>query len=282
LESQNDDQSFLKHILSLFRRKKDKQKNSKQEIEKILDDVEERGIIEEDQGDMIHNIIELKDTAVREIMVPKGDMVALERRVSLGELIETIKEHGCSRIPIYENSMDNIIGVVYAKDVLNYWNSKAEDVDITQMMHPPYFVPEGKKLIDLLNEFRQKQSKIAIIIDEYGNVDGLLTMGDLIEEIVGDMQDEDEQEQEQTIINKGDGVFQVDPKIPVDEFSDAFGMDIPDGNYDTIAGFITSKLERIPKTGETLEHNGVLFEIASADKKRISRLVVHAAPGQES
>lgn len=282
MESQNDDQSFLKHIIALFRRKKDKQKDTKQEIEKILDEVEERGIIEEDQGDMIHNIIELKDTAVREIMVPKGDMVALERSASLDDLIEAIKEHGCSRIPIYENSMDNIIGVVYAKDVLHYWNSKAEEVDITQMMHPPYFVPEGKKLIDLLDEFRQKRSKIAIIIDEYGNVDGLLTMGDLIEEIVGDMQDEDEQQQEQSIINKGEGVFQVDPKMPVDEFSEAFGVDIPDGSYDTIAGFITSKLERIPNAGETLEHNGVLFEIASADKKRISALVVHAALRQET
>jgi len=275
-DDENQEKITLLHRLWFLLKKEDIQVDTKQEIEKILDDVEEKGIIDGDQGDMIHNIIVLKDTTVGEIMVPKVDIVSLERSASIDDLIEVITSKGCSRIPIYEDNMDNIVGVVYAKDVLKYWKSSDEDITIEAMMHPPYFIPEKKKLIDLLKEFRQKHSKLAIIIDEYGNVDGLVTIGDLIEEIVGDMLGEDDEQIEECIVEKGDGAYYVDPKMPIDEFMEAFDADIPDGKYDTIAGFVTFVLQRIPKAGETLEYNGVLFEITDADKKRISKLVVHA------
>lgn len=270
-----DSISVLKRLWYFLKREKI-HTNRKEEIEKIIDEVEEKGFIDEDQGDMIHNIIVLKDTAVREIMAPKVDMIALESSSSLDDLVDVITSKGCSRIPIFEDSMDNIVGVVYAKDVLKYWKAKDEIPDIKALMNPPYFVPEGKKLIDLLNEFREKRTKMAIVIDEYGNVDGLLTMGDIMEEIVGDIVGEDDMYREAEIVEKGDGIYSVDPKLPIDEFSEAFDVEIPEGSYDTVGGFITCRLERIPKTGETLEHNGVLFEIAGADKKRISKLIVHA------
>ncbi len=276
-EENRGEQSFLKGLLSLVKKEK-KPKSTKQEIEKILDAVEERGIIEEDQGDMIHNIIELKETAVREIMVPKVDMVALESTASLDDLVETIITHGCSRIPIYEKTMDNIVGVINAKDVLKYWRQAPQNLDIREMMHKAYFVPEGKKLIDLLNEFKQSRSKMAIVIDEYGNVDGLLTIGDIMEEIVGDIQGEDDELLEHDIEDKGDGSFSVDPKMPIDEFAEAFAVTLPEGGYDTVAGFITFILQRIPEAGETLEYAGLRFEIEQADKRRISKLIVHALP----
>ena len=262
-EENRGEQSFLKGLLSLVKKEK-KPKSTKQEIEKILDAVEERGIIEEDQGDMIHNIIELKETAVREIMVPKVDMVALESTASLDDLVETIITHGCSRIPIYEKTMDNIVGVINAKDVLKYWRQAPQNLDIREMMHKAYFVPEGKKLIDLLNEFKQSRSKMAIVIDEYGNVDGI--------------QGEDDELLEHDIEDKGDGSFSVDPKMPIDEFAEAFAVTLPEGGYDTVAGFITFILQRIPEAGETLEYAGLRFEIEQADKRRISKLIVHALP----
>jgi len=209
-------------------------------------------------------------------------MVALEVSSSLDELIEVFARQGCSRIPIYEESLDNIIGVVHAKDVLKYWNHKDRPEDIRDLMHPPYFVPEGKKLIDLLKEFRQKRPKMAIVIDEYGNVDGLLTIGDVVEEIIGDIVGEDEAVPEEEIVQEEEGVYSVDPRLSIDEFSERFGVEIPEGNYDTIGGFITCRLERIPESGETMEFGGVLFEVVEADKKRISKLIVRTPARKES
>ncbi|MGC9324055.1 MAG: hemolysin family protein [Desulfomonilia bacterium] len=267
--------TLLKRLWSFLRKEQEESATTK-EIEKILDEVEEKGIIDEDQGDMIHNILVLKDTTVSEIMVPKGDMVALECSSSLDDLVELIQKEGCSRIPIYEENLDNIIGIVYAKDVLKYWKSSDEISEIKELMHPPYFIPEGKKLIDLLKEFRQKRNKMAIIIDEYGTVDGLVTIGDIIEEIVGDMIGEDDEYVEEDIVHKGDGIYYVDPKMPIDEFSEIFNANIPEGNYDTVAGFITFQMERIPQAGEILEYGDITFEIVGADKKRIYKLIVHS------
>jgi CBS domain containing-hemolysin-like protein len=266
--------SYLKRLWSLLRGE-DAEADKDEQIDKLLDEVEERGFIDEDQGDMIHNIIVLRDTTVREIMVPKGDMVAIEVKSSLDAIVDLINREGCSRIPVYEEHLDNIIGIVYAKDILEYWNCDARPSDIRHLMHPPYFVPEGKKLIDLLNEFRTNRPKIAIVIDEYGNVDGLLTVGDVMAEIVGDMVEEvDDGPEEEEISETSDGVFTVDPKIPIDEFSEEFRVEIPEGDYDTVGGFIISRLERIPRPGETLEWEGLTFEVADSDKKRIVRLVV--------
>jgi CBS domain containing-hemolysin-like protein len=262
--------------LWLFLTRSEDSSDTKKQIEKILDEVEEQGFIDEDQGEMIQNILVLKDTSVSEIMVPKGDIVALPSSASLDELAEVFTREGYSRIPIYEESLDNIIGVVYAKDLLSCWKKRNEVTAIKQLMHPVYFIPEGKKLIDLLKEFREKQTKIAIIIDEYGNVDGLITIGDILEEIVGDVIGEEGEEIEEDIVHKGDGLFSVDPKMPIDEFAEAFEVDIPEGDYDTVAGFVTSEMERIPKSGEKFEYGGIIFEIVGADKRRIHRLVVHA------
>lgn len=279
-EEREGDNTLLKRLWLFLTRGEDST-DTKKQIEKILDEVEEQGIIDEEQGEMIQNILVLKDTTVSEIMVPKGDIVALPSTAGLDELAEVFTREGYSRIPIYEESMDNIIGEIYAKDLLKYWNARDEVTDIKMLMHPVYFVPEGKKLIDLLKEFREKQTKIAIIIDEYGSVDGLITIGDILEEIVGDFIGEEGEEIEEDIVPKGDGLFSVDPKMAIDEFAEAFETTIPEGDYDTVAGFITSRMERIPKTGETFEYEGLVFEIVGADKRRIHKLMVRAPARKE-
>lgn len=271
-----DQQDTLLKRLWVFLTKGEAGTDTKKQIEKILDEVEEQGIIDEEQGEMIQNILVLKETSVSEIMVPKGDIVALPGTATLDELATVFMKEGYSRVPIYEESLDNIIGIVYAKDMLNYWDAHDKIRDIRQLMHPAYFIPEGKKLMDLLKEFREKQTKIAIIIDEYGNVDGLITIGDILEEIVGDVISEEGEEIEEDIVQKEEGIYAVDPKMSIDEFAEFFEVSIPEGDYDTVAGFITSKMERIPETGETFEYSGIVFEIVGADKRRIHRLLVHA------
>jgi len=277
-DEKHEEKPVLQRIKSFL--KGEKKKDLKQEIQEIIDEVEEKGFIDEDQGDMIQNIIVLRDTTVREVMVPKEDMVAVECSKALSAVVDAINASGYSLIPIYEKAGDNINGVVHAKHILRYCHKPLETVGIRDVMQPPYFVPEGKKLIDLLDEFKAKQSTMAFVIDEYGNMDGLITLDDIMAEIVGDVQgDEDE---DVALKDRGDGTFQVDPKMSISEFAEAFSVNIPEGDYDTVGGFITSMLERIPRPGESFQYAGMLFEIVGADKKKISRLIVHPPEGREA
>lgn len=267
----------LTRLKSFLLRQKHK-KNIRQEIQEIIDEVEEKGIIDEDQGEMIENFIVLNDTTVREAMVPKIDIIAVEQQASLQEIVDTINTSGLSIIPISDKTSGNVLGVVYAKDILRYVGRDLKNVPATQAMRPPYFVPEGKKLIDLMIELRDQHGMIAFVIDEYGNVDGLVTMEDIMDEIFGEHDDDDNA----AIKLRADGKFQVDPKMSIWDFAEEFEVHIPEGDYDTVAGFITAMLERIPKPGETLEHEGLLFEIVGADRKRISRLTVQTQTGNPS
>ncbi len=276
MESDTSDKPFLNRLRVLF--KKTTKKPTREEIYDIIDEVEQKGFIDEDQGDMIHNIIVLKDTEVHEIMVPRVDIVGLNSDATLDNVVKTIIDSGHSRVPIFDRNSGNIVGIMYAKDLLPFWHSPSEDIDIKNIMREPYFVPEGKKLIDLLDEFREKRLNMAIVIDEYGNVDGLLTLVDIIEEIVGDIPGDDE-EVRPSVVDQGSGVYLVDPRMPIDDFCKAFSIDIPEGDYDTIAGFITYLMERIPSPGETLEYGGLVFKVAGAEKKRISKLIVYAPEG---
>jgi magnesium and cobalt transporter len=279
-EDKIHDDTLLRRLW-VFLTRGDAGTDTKKQIEKILDEVEEKGFIDEDQGEMIQNVLVLKDTSVSEIMVPKGDIVALPSTVTMDELARVFVKEGYSRVPIYEDSLDNILGIVYAKDLLSYWDATDRVPTIEQLLHPAYFIPEGKKLMDLLKEFKEKQTKIAIIIDEYGGVDGLITLGDILQEIVGDAIGEEGEEIEEEIVQKEEGLYSVDPMISIDEFAEFFNADIPEGDYDTVSGFITSRMERIPKAGETFEYGGMVFEVTGADKRRIHKLLVHVSSRKE-
>ena len=247
---------------------KDRRKEARLELQEIIDEVEEIGIINESQGEMIENIIVLKDTMVREIMVPKMDMVCIGSSTPVTEVVKAIAKSGYSTIPVYEGSPDNIVGIVHAKDILINMDQCLNEFMVTDIMRQPYFVPESKKLIDLLKEIRERRCKIAIVIDEYGSVDGLTTLEDILNEII------ETQDTEDGIKDTVDGSHIVDPKMSVEEFIAEFSLDIPRGEYDTIGGFIISTLERIPEQGEIFEFNNLIFEIAEADKKRISKLIL--------
>jgi len=204
----------------------------------------------------------------------------VESTKTLYDVIDVMNASGYSIIPVYEKALDNIVGIIRAKDILKYCRASLEAVPITDLMRPAYFVPEGKKLTDLLQEFKVRQSKMAFVIDEYGNVDGLITLDDIMIEIFGDVHSDDAAEE--YVIDRGDGTFQVDPTMSIYEFAETFAIEIPEGDYDTVGGFITSRLERIPKPGESFKHKDMLFEVVGADKKRISRLIVHPSAEQHA
>jgi CBS domain containing-hemolysin-like protein len=265
-DKKQEDSTIFEKIKNFLAR--DRVKDARIELHEIIDEVEEIGIINESQGEMIENILVLKDTMVREIMVPKIDMVSLVSSSPVAEVVKAIAKSGHSTIPVYEGSQNNIVGIVHAKDILIKLDQCLNESLVTNIMRQPYFVPEGKKLIDLIKEFRERRCKIAIVIDEYGSVDGLTTLEDILNEIV------ETQGSENGIQDTGNGSYIVDPKMSIDEFTDEFSLDIPRGEYDTIGGFIISTLERIPEQGEIFEFNDLKFEIAEADKKRISKLIL--------
>lgn len=265
-DKKQEDSTFFEKIKNFLAR--DRKKDARNELHEIIDEVEEIGIINESQGEMIENIIVLKDTLVREIMVPKMDIISVESSNPVTEVVKAIAKSGYSTIPVYEGSSGNIVGIVHAKDILIKMDQCLDQSAVTDIMRQPYFVPESKKLIDLIKEFRERRCKIAIVIDEYGSVDGLATLEDILNEIV------ETQSSENDIQDSGDGSYIVDPKMSIDEFIDEFSLDIPRGEYDTVGGFIISTLERIPEQGEIFEFNDLKFEIAAADKKRISKLIL--------
>jgi CBS domain containing-hemolysin-like protein len=263
-DRKQDDGSIIEKIKNFLAG--DRKKDARLELHEMIDEVEEIGIINESQGEMIQNILVLKDTMVREIMVPKVDMVCVGSSNPVTEVVKAIARSGYSTIPVYETSPDNIVGIVHAKDILVKLNQCLNEFNVTDIMRQPYFVPEIKKLIDLLKEFKERRCKIAIVIDEYGSVDGLVTLEDILNEIV------ETQDDGNSIQDTGDGSFIIDPKMTIDEFMDEFSLDLPRGEYDTVGGFIISTLERIPEKGEIFEFNNFVFEIFEADKKRISKL----------
>lgn len=270
----SEEDTIFEKIKNLLNR--DRKKDARLELHEMIDEVEEIGIINESQGEMIENIIVLKDTMVREIMVPKVDMVSVISSLPVADVVKIIAKSGFSTIPVYEGSPDNVIGIVHAKDILVRLDQCQAGFSVTDIMRQPYFIPEGKKLIDLLREFRERRCKVAIVIDEYGSVDGMTTLEDILKEIV------ETQDSGDSVQDTGDGSYFIDPKMSVDEFTDEFSRDIPRGEYDTIGGFIISMLERIPGKGELFEFGDLAFEIAEADKKRISRLKLKILHGSKT
>ena len=207
---------------------------SERELQDVIDEYEEEGIINEEEGEMLQSIFEFGETIVREIMVPRTDMICCSTEASVPEVLEAIISSGHSRIPIYEGSADRIIGLVYAKDLLKYWGRPESEVQIADIMRDPYFVPETKKIEELFKEFRDRRMHMAIAIDEYGGTSGLVTIEDLIEEIVGDIQDEYDLE-EDWLQEDAVGIL-VDGRLNIDDFEDYFEVRIPRERFDTVGG----------------------------------------------
>jgi len=255
---------------------------SEEEIETFIDEATEEGIIEEHEGALLKSVVEFGDTLVREIMTPRVKMVCIRRDATFGALQELMQAEKYSRIPVYRDRIDNIEGVVIAKDLLAYSRDAHQGLPIEPIIRPAYFVPETMKVSQLLKEFKKRMQKIALVVDEHGGVAGLVTMEDLVEEIVGEIQDEFDQDEEVPITQVGPGEYVFSGDVSVDEVEKKFDKDVAADDFLTVSGLIGHHLGRLPKRGETLEIKGVSFEILDVDQKRIKKVKVRAAGAAET
>lgn len=249
---------------------------TEEEILMMVDVGGERGVIEESERDMIANIFEFGDTTASEVMTHRTEVAGVENTDTVADVIELTTKEGFSRIPVYEEDIDTIIGIVYVKDLLKYVVSEsAGSMPVTEVMRPAYFIPEAKRLDNLFSEMTDKKIQMAVVVDEYGGTAGIITMEDLIESIVGNIQDEYDNEDEE-ISQVSDNCFTVDGTTSIDEIDDIIGFELPEGDYDTIAGFIISRLERIPMQNEhpTVKVGAATFTVERIEDRRISKIMV--------
>lgn len=233
---------------------------------------EEEGIIEEDEKEMIHGIFELEETTAREIMVPRIDMFALEAGASVAEAVEVIIRESYSRIPVYQGNIDNIIGILYAKDLFKLVRDGDWSKPVKEAVRPAYFVPESKRVDELLRELKQKQIHIAIVVDEYGGTAGLVTIEDMLEEIVGEIQDEfdtDEAKVEQ--VSPSEAIF--DGTVSIDDVNEILAINL-ESEVDSIGGYVYDKLGKIPAPGDRIRVDGVGVEVLSTEGRRIKKVRV--------
>ncbi|MEK9657696.1 MAG: hemolysin family protein [bacterium] len=232
---------------------------------------EEDGVIEEEEKEMIEGVIDFSEKIVREVMTPRTDAICLESKREARELIELISEKGHSRIPIYEDKMDNIIGIVYAKDLLNL---KIDQNSLKPFIRPAVFIPETKNIEELLQQMKKAKFHMAIVVDEYGGMAGLVTFEDIIEEIVGEIQDEyDHEQSELTKINEN--TFVVSATMNIENFAEEIRVTLPDEvDYDTVGGFVLSLLGKFPKKGEVVAYKELQIKIIEISERRILKLEI--------
>lgn len=249
---------------------------TEEEIKMMVSVGAEEAAIEEEEKEMIHSIFEFGDTIVREVMIPRPDMLVVESKATVEEVLDLIIKVGHSRIPVYEESIDNVIGLIYAKDLLIYLNrakpGQAAAV-LKKLMRPAYFVPETKKVSELLKEMQLKKSHMAIVLDEYGGTAGLVTIEDLLEEIVGEIFDEYDLEEAMVEV-LADNVYRIDGRAAMDEVSELLGVDLPEYGGETIAGFVYDLVGHIPLPGEVVEFGNLRFEVDKVVGRRISKILV--------
>lgn len=242
------------------------------ELRLLVEVGEEEGVLEEEEREMIDNVFDLSDTAVREIMVPRIDMVTVEADDDIRVVTQVVLQGGQSRIPVYEDTIDNIIGVLYAKDLLRVY-ALNQQATVRSLVRPPYFVPESKHLDDMLREMQSQHVHIAIVVDEYGSVAGLVTIEDVVEEIIGDIQDEYDVE-EQLFEQLGENEFILDAKVSLDEFEELVDRTLPEDGYETVGGFVISQLDKIPSVGDTVRYEDMAFMVLGTKGRRITKLRV--------
>ncbi|MBQ9846267.1 MAG: HlyC/CorC family transporter [Clostridia bacterium] len=256
---------------------------TEEEIRMLVDVGEEKGVIEESQKEMINNIFEFDDIVAADVMTHRTDVVAIDINDSFTTVLKTVMEEGYSRIPVYDDDLDDIKGVLYVKDLLKFVGQDLPKRGVAKLMRKAYFVPESKKCGELFAEMTEKRIQLAIVSDEYGGFAGIVTIEDLLESIVGNMQDEyDDEEEEFEKLN--DTTYTIDGVTDIEEVEEELGIKLPQGEYDTVAGMIMSILGRIPEENETptVEVAGCEFTVESINERRIERVKIVKLPVEEA
>jgi len=232
---------------------------------------EEQGLIERDERRLLQSIVDFGDTLVREVMTPRPDIVAIQEDATMGQLRALFREQEYSRFPVYQGNLDNIHGVVFVKDLLQLVDDADYGRPMTPLIRPMTFVPETKRVPELLKEFQRKQVQIAIVVDEYGGTAGLVTIEDLLEEIVGEIRDEYDVESE-PVVDEGNGSYVFSAKVNFDQVRERLGVDVEPEGFETVGGYVLTRVGRVPAVGETFDLDGLNVEVLEAERRRIHKV----------
>jgi putative hemolysin len=249
-----------------------------EEIRILVDEGHQHGVVEEDEREMVYGVFEFSDTVAREVMTPRTDVVAVPLDVTLEQLIDTVVSEGHSRLPVYDSTIDSVVGVFLAKDLLPLLRDSGtgESFSIARVMREPYFVPDTKPVDDLLAEFRQQSIHLAIVLDEFGGTYGLVTMEDLLEEIVGEITDEFDVEDRPELYSTPEGDIVIDGGTSIATVNERFGLEIPEHDFDTVGGFVFGALGRVPDVGDRVtvsgDHDTVELVVESTEDRRVTDL----------
>jgi CBS domain containing-hemolysin-like protein len=272
---------FVKRLAGVAETTPDRLQEEKEE--EFLTDLEQQrieGVV--DREEMIESVLELDETTADEIMTPRTDIVAIQADSDLPVVLNAVSTAGHSRVPVYEKNIDNIIGFIYAKDLLSEIGKDPGEFRLREKLRQAYFVPESKSLRDLLHEFQNQKLHIAVVLDEYGGTAGIVSLEDILEELVGEITDEYEKTPPEPIKHIDEYTIEIDARTNIDDVNDEFGLDLPeDEDYDTAGGFVFSYLGYIPKTGESFDYENTVFTISAAERRRIKRIKIQKKPKEE-
>ena len=250
---------------------------TEQEIRTLAEVASEEEQIEEGEADLIHSIFEFGDTIVREVMVPRPDIVAIEVTKTLRDVMDVVVRWGFSRVPVYRETIDDLVGIAYAKDVLKAIHQGKQDTSLENIVRAARFVPEVKKVAELLREMQQQKFHLAMVSDEHGSVVGLITLEDLLEELVGEITDEYDRDEPQ-VEPVGDDAYRVDGRLPIDELNELLSKELPHEEWDTVGGLIMGLLGQIPLEGEEVRYDGLVFKAEKVQGRRIAKVLISLAP----
>lgn len=273
--------NFLKRLWQRWfsRRKLSHPDDLEREIENILEICQEKELLSREERELIESIIEFKDTLVREIMVPRTEIIALERTTPLEEIFRLVLESGHSRFPVYEGTIDNIVGLLLAKDLLTFWQPSDDQPDLEKVLRPAYFIPESKRISDLLRDLVERKAQISIVIDEYGGTAGLITLEDILEEIVGEIYDEYDRH-EPRLLTQEDGSVVVDARLDVEELMEHFDRPIPEGEFESVGGLLIHHLGRVPQVSDLVVIHDLELTVKTADARRAKEVLVRPLTSQ--
>jgi CBS domain containing-hemolysin-like protein len=252
--------------------------SSEEQLLSMVDEATELDVLEEDDRELIHSIFEFNDTVVREVMVPRTDMVTVDADETMTAAMGLFLSKGVSRMPVLGEDVDEVIGVLYLKDVARLVHEQTLDaatLTASELARPALFVPESQKADSLLRQLQLESNHLAMVVDEYGGIAGLVTLEDLIEELVGDISDEYDREVAE-VADLGNGVYRVSARLPIDELGDLFGLELEDDEVDSVGGLLTKALGRLPSLGSTAEYSGLILtaERTEGRRKRVSTILV--------
>lgn len=247
----------------------------REDLLELLRDAQRRNLFDADAQAMIEGVLQVADRQVRDIMVPRSQMVVIEKDAPLEQVLPIVIESGHSRFPVISESRDEVIGIVLAKDFLRFFTENPPGgFSVREYLRPATFIPESKRLNMLLKEFRASRNHMAIVVDEYGGVAGLVTIEDVLEQIVGEIDDEHDVDEEGSILDNGDGRYTVKALTPIEDFNEYFGTRFSDEDFDTIGGLVLAEFDHMPKRGERITIAGMQFRVLRADNRRIHLLEV--------